>query len=214
MDLVCADKVKTNSMLSVHYIVYGIAGLLMYTMADRSGRKTAMIRVFGLHIAAQYLMIFVPTYSARLTAFMLYGLTAIKNTIPYVYLVELIPTRFIIRANASITAFDSGTVSFVCFYFIFVSKDWFPLVFTMTVLSTLSYLVICFTLPESPIWLLNQGRNQDAIDALNSIGRMNGVKRQIPKNAIFLESRQVINSPTEMTESKFTENSKENLLQD
>ena len=75
MNLVCADKVKTNSMISMHYIVYGIAGLLMYTMADRSGRKTTMVRIFGLHIAAQYLMIFVPTYPARLAAFMLYGFT-------------------------------------------------------------------------------------------------------------------------------------------
>jgi len=43
---------------------------------------------------------------------------------------------------------------------------------------------------------------------------MNGVKRQIPKNAIFLESKQVISRPTEMTESKFIENSKENFMQD
>jgi len=52
MDLVCANKVKTNSMISIHYIFYGIAGLLMFSMPDRIGRKPTMILTFSLHVAA------------------------------------------------------------------------------------------------------------------------------------------------------------------
>ena len=76
--------------------------------------------------------------------------------------------------NASITSFDSGTIAVVCLYFIFVSREWFPLIFGMTLLSTFALLVIVFILPESPIWLLNTGRTADAIEALNKIGEING----------------------------------------
>ena len=45
----------------------------------------------------------------------------------------------------------------------------------MTILSTVSFLVCAFLLPESPIWLINNGRTKDAIEVLNKIGKWNGV---------------------------------------
>jgi len=97
--------------------------------------------------------------------------------VPYVYLVDLVPSAWSTSMNVSITSFDSATMAVVCLYFIFVSKDWFPLIFGLTLLSTISLIIIVFILPESPIWLLNKGRTGDAIDALNKIGRINGVKK-------------------------------------
>ena len=96
-----------------------------------------------------------PTYAARLTGLLIYGLTQIKNTVPYVYLLDLVPAAYSTSMNVSITSFDSATMAVACLYFIFVSKDWFPLIFGLTLLSTISLFVIVFILPESPIWLLN-----------------------------------------------------------
>ena len=165
-----------------------MAGLILFAMPDRIGRKTSMVLNFGLHVAAQYLIIFVPTYGARLIGFLIYGLTQLKNTVSYIYLLELIPEKYGTVANVSMTSFDSATMAFVCLYFILISKDWFPLMFVMTLMSTFALLVIIFVLTESPIWLLNVGRTKDAIDALNKIGRFNGVKSKIPKDAIFNEA--------------------------
>ena len=117
-----------------------------------------------------------------------FGLTQIKNTVPYVYLVELVPAKYSTSMSAGMTSFDSATLAVVCLYFIFISRDWFPLFFAMTLLSTFSYLVIVVFVPESPIWLLNNGRTGDAIAALNSIGKFNGVGKQIPVDAIFSET--------------------------
>ena len=52
MDLVCANKVQTNSMISIHYVVYGISGLLFFSMADSMGRKPTMTIMMGIHTAA------------------------------------------------------------------------------------------------------------------------------------------------------------------
>ena len=45
-----------------------------------------------------------------------------------------------------------------------------------TVLSIISYVVCLLIIPESPSWLLINGRTQEAIAVFNYIGRFNGVK--------------------------------------
>lgn len=141
-----------------------------------------------------------------MTGFLLYGLTQLKNTVAYIYLLELIPAKYGTIANVSLTSFDSATMAVVCLYFIFISKDWFPLMFAMTVMSTFALFIIMFVLTESPIWLLNMGRTRDAIDALNKIGRFNGVKNQIPIDSVFNEARQIFSSnPQEIAEHKAQE---------
>ena len=187
MNLVCESKVKTNLMISIYYVAYGIAGLLLFPMPDRIGRKKTMLINFGVHLVAQYLIIFMPVYEARFIGFVFYGLSQLKNSVAYVYAVELVPARQSGPVNVCLTSFDSATMFFVCFYFIFISKDWFPLFFTMTVLATLAYLGIVFLLPDSPIWLLKQGRVEDAIAAFNQIAKVNGSKTRIPDGAIFKE---------------------------
>ena len=187
MNLVCESKVKTNLIISIYYIVVGIAGLFLFPMPDRIGRKKTMLINVGVHLAAQYLIIFVPVYKARLIGFILLGVSQIKNGVAYVYVVELVPPRQSGPVNVCLTSFDSATMFVVCFYFIFISKDWFPLIFTMTALATLAYLGIVFLLPESPIWLLKHGRVEDAIAAFNWIAKVNGSKNRIPDDAIFKE---------------------------
>ena len=58
MDFVCTNKVNINSMISFQYIVFGIAGLLFFAMPDNFGRRTTMNIWFGVHVAAQILILF------------------------------------------------------------------------------------------------------------------------------------------------------------
>ena len=74
MDLVCANQVKTGTMMSAHYIAFGISGMLLFSMAERYGRKFSVLVNYAVYVAAGYLILFVPTYMARLTGFTLYGL--------------------------------------------------------------------------------------------------------------------------------------------
>ena len=77
-----------------------------------------------------------------------------------------------------------------CSYFILVSRDVYPLLLCMTLLATFGFVLDALFLPESPIWLLNQGRTKDAIKALNYIGRFNGVKTQLTTPTLFMETQQ------------------------
>ena len=188
MDLVCANKVQTNSMISAKYVAYGIAGLLLFAMPDRYGRKFTMVLNFAVHLAAQYLILFDSEYWARATGLILYGVAQLKQSVVYVWATELAPAKNSTGVTVSLTCFDAGSLAFICTYFLLISKDWFPLMFFMTMLSTASFLVCLFVLPESPIWLLNQGRAKDAIDVLNYIGKWNGVSERIDYSVIFQEA--------------------------
>ena len=52
MDLVCANKAKTNSMLIPYYVASGVAGFLFFAMPDRYGRKLTMNVNLGVQVFA------------------------------------------------------------------------------------------------------------------------------------------------------------------
>ena len=75
---------------------------------------------------------------------------------------------------------------FLCLYFMYVSKDWYPLNFYVLLLSYISF-VLTFLCPESPRWLLVNGRTKEAIEVLNYIALWNGNSQRIPEDAQFVE---------------------------
>ena len=90
MDLVCANKAKTNSMLIPYYVASGVAGFLFFAMPDRYGRKLTMNVNLGVQVFAQFLALLVPTYGARFTAFVLYGLCQLRACVIYIWSAELV----------------------------------------------------------------------------------------------------------------------------
>ena len=103
----------------------------------------------------------------------------------YVWATEIVPAKYSTAVTVTLNTFDSGSLFFVCIYFFLISRDWFPLMLFMTVLSTIAFIITSTLLPESPEWLLLNGRTKEAIAAFNLIGRVNGVKKRIPETAVF-----------------------------
>jgi len=188
MDLMCENPVQTNFMISLRLIAYGLAGILFFWVPDRYGRRPTLLINWAANLLAQYIMIFVPTYEARLIGFILQGLTMLKVQVPYVWVAEIVPAARATLSSVCLTSFDSSTLMIACLYFILISRDWLPLILSMTVLSTLALLYALIFIPESPHWLLAQGRVSETIDAFNSMAKFNGVNARIPKGSTFMET--------------------------
>ena len=191
MDLVCANKAHTNSMLVPYYIASGLAGVMFLPMPDRLGRKFTIVLFLGVQLFAQYMAIFVPLYGARMAAFILYGLSQLRTMVMYIWMTEFVESRHVAAVNTSLTSFDSATMGVVCFYLLFIGRDIEKLFILMALLASAAFLVCAFVTPESPKWLLSVRRREDAIGVLNYIAKLNGSKTRIPLNARFKEEDQI-----------------------
>lgn len=189
MNLICTPKVKVSLMISYLYMALGVAGLLLFAMPDRFGRKFTMVTNLTVHVAAQYIILFSSTLGMRSFGLILFGCAQLKQTVSYVWATELAPAAKSTVITVSLTCFNSGSLAFICAYFLLISRDWFPLMLFMTVLSTIAYLACVFVLPESPFWLFTHGRKRDAIDVLNYIGKLNGASHKIEYSVNFVEAK-------------------------
>jgi hypothetical protein len=57
----------------------------------------------------------------------------------------------------------------------------------MYLLGVTAFLFILLVMPESPKWLLINGRANEAREQFKTIARFNGVPFTIPEDAIFIE---------------------------
>lgn len=83
-------------------------------------------------------------------------------------------------------------LEFACFiftgvYFLFISRDWQPLIYTFFYVHIAGYLLVTALCPESPKWLLLQGKRKEAIDALNYIAKINRSPNRISSSTYFAE---------------------------
>jgi hypothetical protein len=71
--------------------------------------------------------------------------------------------------------------------YLMYNPNWFPLEMTMTTLSCAANLFIMIFMPESPKWCLIKGDKESALNAFDTIARVNRSKNLIPRNADFVE---------------------------
>lgn len=75
--------------------------------------------------------------------------------------------------------------------YLVLTRDWF-MIYALNVCVSLSALFLAFICPESPRWLLYNGRQAEAIDALNYMAKFNGKQdRRIEADAIFHETLEI-----------------------
>ena len=73
MNLTCVDRSTINYMVTAYFVAYGFAGLFLFPLPDRWGRKKTMT-VFGtIHVIAQFTIVLVPLYSVRFVCFAIMG---------------------------------------------------------------------------------------------------------------------------------------------
>jgi phage shock protein PspC (stress-responsive transcriptional regulator) len=102
---------------------------------------------------------------------------------------ELMETRHKSSACSVLNIINSGTMVVFGLYVLLVSRDWFPIELFMWTIGILAYIAMYFLMPESPRWLLINGRKLEALEKYEYIADFNKTEFLIPLTANFQESQ-------------------------
>lgn len=188
MGLECTPIQKVYLFAVCYYVTFAIGGFLTFPVIDKLGRRKTSY-IFGLgNIFAVTIIMFCPTYTARVVGYCMLGFTMPqKNSLTYAWLFELMNQRYKVMANTCLNMTDFATMLATGIYFM-STPNWFPLFMTFYVLAAVGFVGVILFCPESPKWLLLQGRQKEAIRVLNYMASVNRMPDRISEDTEFIEA--------------------------
>ncbi|XP_063073409.1 solute carrier family 22 member 4-like isoform X2 [Engraulis encrasicolus] len=200
-DLVCENEQKEPLTTSIYFLGVLFGTFISGQLSDRYGRRPVMLGTMAIQTLTIFIQIFSPNWEFFTAIFFFIGASGFSNyVVAYVLGSEMLSpsTRVMFCSLGVFMASNVGQVLLPLFaYFL---RDWRLLVIPMAA-SGLLYIPLWWLVPESPRWLLSQGRVEEAEAILRKAARMNKVA--VPE---------VIFTPTEIMEAKAKQEKKHSML--
>ncbi|XP_068040652.1 solute carrier family 22 member 2-like [Anomalospiza imberbis] len=174
-DLVCEDSWKLDLFQSSVNAGFFIGSLNIGYIADRFGRKFCLLTTIVANIVCGILLVFVPSYVWIVIIRFLQGLVG-KGcwTAGYILVTEVVGPQY--RRMVAIlyqAAFSVGLLVFDGIAYALPHWRWLQLTVT---LPTCFLLLYYWCLPESPRWLISQGKNDKAMKIVSNMAKKNQKK--------------------------------------
>ena len=131
----------------------------------------------GLQALASLILLFSSSLTLTYGLVFMMGVAMAPRVFPtYVLVMELLPSNKAGLVTSIVFSIDGLVLTWCSLYFMFIDKSWKNL-YSAVVLATFLTFIASFWLPESPKFLVNKGRYQQAREVITRIARTNRIDR-------------------------------------
>ncbi|XP_061596475.1 solute carrier family 22 member 4-like [Cololabis saira] len=181
-DLVCDDSWKKPLTPSFYFCGVLTGSFVFGQLSDRYGRKLVMFVAIALQTVATFIQVFSPSWAVFCALFFVAGMGQISNYVAaFVLGTEILGPRVrtIFSTVGVCTFFAVGYMLLPLIAFLI--RDWRMLLLSLTLPSCLC-MPFWWFIPESPRWLLSQGRVAEAEKVIRNAAKKNKIE---PPQVIF-----------------------------
>ncbi|XP_023285145.1 solute carrier family 22 member 5-like isoform X2 [Seriola lalandi dorsalis] len=175
-DLVCSEQWKQPFTSTVYFLGVLVGSFLSGQLSDRFGRKPVLFATMAVQTFFTFVEIFSTSWTVFSILLFISGLGQISNYVSAFVLGTEILTgnvRVLFSSMGVCLAFAFGYMMLPLFaYFL---RDWRSLLLALSVPGLL-YLPLWWFVPESPRWLLSQGRVEEAETIVRDAAKRNQVQ--------------------------------------
>ncbi|GAA6230521.1 solute carrier family 22 member 5-like isoform X2 [Lates japonicus] len=175
-DLVCSEQWKQPFTSTIYFLGVLVGSFFSGQLSDRFGRKPVLFATMAVQTIFTFAEIFSPSWTVFSILLFISGLGQISNYVSAFVLGSEILTgnvRVLFSSMGVCLGFAFGYMMLPLFaYFL---RDWRSLLLALS-LPGLLYLPLWWSIPESPRWLLSQGRVEEAEAIVRKAAKWNKVQ--------------------------------------
>uniref|UniRef100_A0A8B9L531 Major facilitator superfamily (MFS) profile domain-containing protein n=2 Tax=Astyanax mexicanus TaxID=7994 RepID=A0A8B9L531_ASTMX len=186
-DLVCDDEWKQPFTSSIYFIGVLCGSFFSGQISDRFGRKPVLFATMMVQTIFTFIQVFAPSWEVFSILFFIVGLGQISN-----YVAAFVLGTELLSGGVRVFYSSLGVCLFFAFGYMmlpliaYLIRNWRMLLVALSV-PGLIYIPLWWFIPESPRWLISQGRVEEAEAIVKNAARKNGV---LPPDIIFKKSEE------------------------
>nr|XP_046266415.1 solute carrier family 22 member 5-like isoform X2 [Scatophagus argus] len=175
-DLVCSEQWKQPFTTTVLFLGILLGSSISGQLSDRFGRKPLLFATIAVQTIFSFAQIFSPSWTVFAVFLFITGLGQFSNFVSaFVLGVEILPgnVRVMFSSMGVCLSFAFGYMVLPLFaYFL---RDWKSLLLGIS-LPGLVFLPCWWLIPESPRWLISQGRVEEAEAVIRKAAKINKIE--------------------------------------
>ncbi|KAM9333636.1 organic cation/carnitine transporter 2 [Pholidichthys leucotaenia] len=175
-DLVCDESWKKPLTSSIFFCGVFTGSLISGQLADRFGRKIVLFVTMAIQAVFTFIQVFSPSWTIFCALFFVNGVGQISNYVAaFVLGTELLGPRVRTTfATAGVNLFFAFGYMLLPLLGVFI-RDWRRILLGFTLPGVL-YVPFWWFVPESPRWLLSQGRVEEAEAIIRAAAKKNKIE--------------------------------------
>ncbi|XP_074043452.1 solute carrier family 22 member 16-like [Macrotis lagotis] len=172
-DLVCHREWFAKSIQPTFMLGVFLGAVIFGDLSDRLGRRFVMWFTSTGQFVLGVAVAFTLDYYSFITLRILLAMAASGYlVVVFVYVTEFIGTKVRTWASMHVHAFFAIGVMIVALMGYLVRTWWLYQIFLS--MTTLPFVLCCWALPETPFWLLSEGRYEEAQTVIDMMAKWNG----------------------------------------